>query len=233
MAKKLKFGEDGQVAETIEGIEPELKPIVKQEPKKQNSQNKIEKRKKLMIKKVNEEKTYHDLQFGNKIVTESLKVPTVTEAVSDAKKKKPKKAKKAKNTKDSEPSEHNNIDESKEGIESKNSIAKSAAYAYLVSFVNDKANWKFQKVRQTWILRNLYYQHQIDNEHFNYCLKYMANMGDRAKKETLDEAKTLLLQENPMVPQDDGEPGLSDQTAASLDITDTIRKRAKKIIKLL
>jgi hypothetical protein len=29
MAKKLKFGEDGQVAETIEGIEPEMKSLVK------------------------------------------------------------------------------------------------------------------------------------------------------------------------------------------------------------
>jgi hypothetical protein len=232
MAKKLKFGEDGQVAETIEGIEPEMKSLVKLEPKKQNKQNKIEKRKKLMIKKVNQEKTYHNLQFGNTTeATEAAKVPTVAEAVSDTKKKK--KAKK--NKKEPKLAEDVIAEESNEmKVESteKSEIARDAAYVYLASFVNDKANWKFQKVRQTWILRNLYYQHQIDNEHFNYCLKYMANMGERAKKETVDEAKILLLQENHSVSQEDAEEETAKEVVA-LDITDTIRKRAKKIIKLL
>lgn len=45
--------------------------------------------------------------------------------------------------------------------ETKASKAKDAALAYLIQFINDKPNWKFQKVRQTWILRNLYFNNQV------------------------------------------------------------------------
>jgi hypothetical protein len=100
----------------------------------------------------------------------------------------------------------------------KNNFAREAALNYLNTFVNDKPNWKFQKVRQTWILRNLYYQHEINNEHFKYALSYMLNMGEKAKKETVAEAKNFLE---------------SKASEESLEITDTIRKRAKKIVKLL
>lgn len=49
------------------------------------------------------------------------------------------------------------------------SKAKTAALQYLDTFIKEKANWKFQKVRQVWILQNMYFSKQMDNDQFKDC----------------------------------------------------------------
>jgi WKF domain len=54
--------------------------------------------------------------------------------------------------------------------ETKATRAKDAALYYLHLFTEDKSKWKFKKVRQAWILRNLYYEKQIDHINFKQYL---------------------------------------------------------------
>jgi hypothetical protein len=165
--------------------------------KSKGKRRSVESRTMLRNKKVKLEKEFHEKQYG--------------------------KAEEKQESASQEP--ESKAPEAEESI--KNTKARDAALGYLEQFVKDRKNWKFQKVRQTWILRNLYYQHQIDNEYFKMALKYMANMGERAKQETIEEAKSLLMADQSTEEQGDQ---VSKDDAS---ITDTIRKRAKKIIKLL
>ena len=81
---------------------------------------------------------------------------------------------------------------------------------YLNLFLNDKKNWKFQKLRQTWILQNLFFQHQMDNQTFRDSLIYLKGLSSSARDEILRIANEFLEND-----------------------CDTIRKRAKKVIKAL
>ena len=49
------------------------------------------------------------------------------------------------------------------------SKAKTAALEYLSLFIKNKEKWKFQKVRQIWLLQNMYFSIQLDNEQFKDC----------------------------------------------------------------
>jgi hypothetical protein len=184
-AKKIVFDDDGEIKEEVEvAQQPETVAELKPKTKK----NRVEKRDNLRKKLMKREQEYFAKKFKKEAINEPEEENSVVEKSTA------------------------NEDESVE--ETKESLARKLALQYLETFIVDKATWKFQKVRQTWILRNLYYQHQIDNDHFKQCLQYMANMGDRAKTETVQEAKQMLENQ-------------------SEEITDTIRKRAKKIIKAL
>lgn len=93
------------------------------------------------------------------------------------------------------------------------SKAKTAALDYLTVFTLDKSKWKFQKVRQIWLLQNMYFSKQMDNDQFKDLLAYLKGMSDKQRKITVQEAKNILESADP--------------------ISDTTKKRAKKIIKLL
>lgn len=58
------------------------------------------------------------------------------------------------------------------------SKAKTAALHYLDTFTKDKANWKFQKVRQVWILQNMYFSKQMNNEQFKDCKWNLDHLSD-------------------------------------------------------
>ena len=157
----------------------------------------MEKRNRLRNKKVNQEAEYHKNLFG--------KEPEI----------------KQENEKELKTNDTQN-EETKKTKDTDN--AKEFALKYLEQFIVDKANWKFQKVRQKWILQNLYYQHQvliinkIDNAQFKNTLTYLKGMNGRAKQETIDEANLMIEQNN---------------ETDSIQITNTILKRAKKILKIL
>lgn len=102
-------------------------------------------------------------------------------------------------------------------LPSKDAKARRAALEYLDTFVHKNEEWKFQKIRQIWILRNMYYPSMMDDDSFKHCIKYMANMSDKAKHETLEEANEIIREKS------EGQQLL----------TETIVKRARKIIRKL
>ncbi|KAJ3319886.1 hypothetical protein HDV06_005862 [Boothiomyces sp. JEL0866] len=240
-AKKLRFDEDGQVAETIQGVAeyPKEPEQADEEKRAKIIELKKEKRERLRNKLVEQEQKFHAALFGNKEDKQEEREEKKEEEQSNKGEDQLKKGEEQSNK--GEEQSNKGEDQLKKGEEQSNkgeelpkkkkkknkknkkkapeatstdkeTSAKDAALAYLMTFIENKDQWKFQKVRQTWILQNLYYQHQIDNIHFKHTLTYLQGMGDRQKKETIEEAKIMLEKEG---------------------ITDTIAKRAKKIIKQL
>ncbi|TPX71777.1 hypothetical protein SpCBS45565_g00855 [Spizellomyces sp. 'palustris'] len=74
---------------------------------------------------------------------------------------------------------------------------RQAAVEYLQQYVTDRENWKFQKVRQVWILRNLWYTHQLNDEAFALALQYIKDLSHKAREETIDEAKEIIRLTDP------------------------------------
>ncbi|KAI8822103.1 uncharacterized protein EV422DRAFT_525666 [Fimicolochytrium jonesii] len=74
---------------------------------------------------------------------------------------------------------------------------RDAALEYLRLYVQNRSEWKFQKVRQVWILRNMWYSNQMDDKTFEMALEYVQNLGPRAREETVAEAKELVHLANP------------------------------------
>lgn len=70
--------------------------------------------------------------------------------------------------------------------------AQTAATDYLKTWSNDKASWKFQKVRQVWLLQNLYDQSKVSASDFSILLLYLENLKGKAKDETLSKASKIL-----------------------------------------
>ncbi|KAH6564705.1 hypothetical protein BASA50_009465 [Batrachochytrium salamandrivorans] len=122
--------------------------------------------------------------------------------------------------------------------------AKQAALEYLDLFINNRKQWKFQKVRQIWILRNLYYQAMVTESQFQDALKYMKDMGVRAKEETITEANIILEQvrtakasstetkdKNASDNDDDDEGAVDNVATLNINASKAMYSRAKKVIK--
>lgn len=70
--------------------------------------------------------------------------------------------------------------------------AKVAAVDYLKQWKNDRETWKFQKVRQVWLLQNMYDQMLLDDESFEILLEYLEGLQGKAREKTVSEAETTL-----------------------------------------
>jgi len=69
-----------------------------------------------------------------------------------------------------------------------------AALSYLRLWKSTRAAWKFQKVRQCWLLDNIYKQTKIDDKDFDILLEYMEPMKGKSRQVTVDEATEKLNQ---------------------------------------
>ncbi|KAI8921057.1 hypothetical protein DFJ77DRAFT_448391 [Powellomyces hirtus] len=76
---------------------------------------------------------------------------------------------------------------------------RKAAVEYLNVYVNNRTEWKFKKVQQVWILRNLWYTHQLSDSEFDMALDYCKGLSHQARQETIEEAKEIVLLSDPTV----------------------------------
>ncbi|KAJ3177131.1 hypothetical protein HDU87_004623 [Geranomyces variabilis] len=76
---------------------------------------------------------------------------------------------------------------------------RQAAVEYLDCWLNRRNEWKFQKVRQVWILRNLWYAHQLDDAQFETALAYAKDLSHQARQETIEEAREIVRMADPDV----------------------------------
>ncbi|KAL5018847.1 hypothetical protein ScPMuIL_004569 [Solemya velum] len=124
------------------------------------------------------------------------------QALLDAKKKKKEKKKK----KAEEKKNKKELDEKKES-------AKTPALEYLKQWKSDRKNWKFQKVRQVWVLQHMYDDAQITDDNFEIVLEYLEGLKGQSKDMTVKKAEEML-------PDD-------------IDEDDVRYKRARQVIQLL
>lgn len=64
--------------------------------------------------------------------------------------------------------------------------------SYLRTWNNDKQNWNFKKVRQVWLLQNMFDQQQISDEDFRILLKYLEGLKGTAKDKTIEMAEQRI-----------------------------------------
>ncbi|KAL9956885.1 hypothetical protein ACROYT_G038438 [Oculina patagonica] len=76
------------------------------------------------------------------------------------------------------------------GQESKTTI--HPGIDYLHTWHNSRGNWNFKKVRQVWLLQNMFDQEQISDENFQILLKYLEGLKGAAKDKTIEMAEQSL-----------------------------------------
>ncbi|KAF9103860.1 hypothetical protein BGX27_010333 [Mortierella sp. AM989] len=119
---------------------------------------------------------------------------------------------------DDDESESDSDDEKKDKDEKKrkaekvaeNSVVKSLAY--LVEWKKSRATWKFQKMRQVWLLNNMYDDKQLHNTHWDIFLQYIRELKGAARNSAIDDAKKIV---DAPEPEDDKEEQQNNKSETS------------------
>ena len=70
--------------------------------------------------------------------------------------------------------------------------ASEAAKQYLLAWKHRKGLWRFQKVRQVWLLKNIYNSELVTDETFDIFINYIAPLKGAARELTLKQAEDVL-----------------------------------------
>ena len=71
-------------------------------------------------------------------------------------------------------------------------IRRVEAREYLRCWKEDKTNWKFNKTRQTWLLKNLFLPEALNDETFGIALEYLRPLKGNAREETIKQAEAKV-----------------------------------------
>eukprot|EP01134_Creolimax_fragrantissima_P006904 CFRG6904T1 len=114
-----------------------------------------------------------------------------------------------------------NKDTSENAEEAVTISPNAAALAFLDTWKNDKDNWKYQKVRNTYILKNMYDPYKIPKESFKIVLEYLDGLKGKARQITQEAAEAELSKMS--------EKSTEDMTEVEQTIHKIILYRCKKI----
>ncbi|XP_061612624.1 uncharacterized protein C7orf50 homolog isoform X3 [Phyllopteryx taeniolatus] len=79
--------------------------------------------------------------------------------------------------------------------------ASQQALDYLSCWAHNRAGWKFQKTRQTWLLQNMFDSEQIQDEKFSALLQYLEGLRGGSRDTTVQKA-LVVVQESGRAPED-------------------------------
>ena len=71
-------------------------------------------------------------------------------------------------------------------------IRRLEAQEYLRCWKSDKDRWKFNKNRQTWLLKNLFLPDALDDDTFGILLEYLRPLKGKAREETIKQAEAKV-----------------------------------------
>ncbi|KAF8948801.1 hypothetical protein BGZ47_002383 [Haplosporangium gracile] len=83
------------------------------------------------------------------------------------------------------------------------SDAANPGLAYLVEWKKARATWKFQKLRQVWLINHMYDDKQLPDSHWNLFLEYIHDLKGAARNSAIADAKKIV--EAPESEDDDEE----------------------------
>jgi len=66
------------------------------------------------------------------------------------------------------------------------------AITYLLSWKEKTKDWKFKKLRQTWLLQSMYDKEKVSKAHFKILLDYLEDLKGASREQTLQEAKEFV-----------------------------------------
>ncbi|XP_054622982.1 uncharacterized protein C7orf50 homolog isoform X2 [Dunckerocampus dactyliophorus] len=82
--------------------------------------------------------------------------------------------------------------------------AAKQALDYLTCWADSRADWRFQKIRQTWLLQHMFDSDQVPDDRFTVLLQYIEGLRGGARDTTVKKALELVQesgQEDPNVHQ--------------------------------
>lgn len=88
-----------------------------------------------------------------------------------------------------------------ERTEASGPIAPQQALDYLTCWAENRAEWKFQKTRQTWLLQHMFDFEKIPDEKFSVLLQYLEGLQGGARETTVQKA-LALVEESGQTPED-------------------------------
>ncbi|XP_061911921.1 uncharacterized protein C7orf50 homolog [Entelurus aequoreus] len=72
------------------------------------------------------------------------------------------------------------------------SKASKIALDYLTCWAENREGWKFQKIRQTWLLQHMFDSEQVPDEKFSVMLEYIEGLRGGARETTVQKALVLV-----------------------------------------
>ncbi|XP_051876929.1 uncharacterized protein C7orf50 homolog isoform X2 [Pristis pectinata] len=72
------------------------------------------------------------------------------------------------------------------------SSACDLALEYLRKWSKKHKEWRFQKIRQTWLLQHMYDCDQISDKHFTLLLSYLEGLKGNARDVTIQKTEALI-----------------------------------------
>ncbi|KAF9951601.1 hypothetical protein BGZ72_006915 [Mortierella alpina] len=75
--------------------------------------------------------------------------------------------------------------------------------AYLVEWKRARATWKFQKLRQVWLINNMYDDTQLPSTHWGIFLDYIHDLKGAARTAAIQEAKKIVEAPEPEEDEDE------------------------------
>uniref|UniRef100_G3P2N0 Zmp:0000000624 n=1 Tax=Gasterosteus aculeatus aculeatus TaxID=481459 RepID=G3P2N0_GASAC len=175
----------------------------------ETTDTKVTKKKKLHA----EETTDTKVKKKKKLHVEEApeQIPDVTIETSERKRKKKKKAKQSekrvlerkmkKILKKEEKKRLKAAGETEPKAEAPGPIAGQQALDYLTCWAENRAEWRFQKTRQTWLLQHCFDFEQISDEKFSVLLQYLEGLCGGSKDITVQKA-LALVEESGQAPED-------------------------------
>lgn len=88
-----------------------------------------------------------------------------------------------------------------EKTEASEPTAPQQALDYLTCWAENRAEWKFQKTRQTWLLQHMFHSEKIPDEKFSVLLQYLEGLRGGARDTTVQKAM-VLVEESGQAPED-------------------------------
>jgi len=143
--------------------------------------------------------------------TEESAVPVETPKPEESETPKKKKSKKKKNKK-------------KKKLADKTPETPDARHGYkalefLKRWKNDRSDWKFEKLRQVWLLTNILNEKELNEENFEILLEYITSVQGRARAQTLKEMQNTMK---------------SIEVKSNSSTDDTVKyERARRIVQML
>ena len=102
-------------------------------------------------------------------------------------------------------------------------LAEQAA-AYLALWDENRAGWKFKKVRQTWLLHNMWHPGLVSRATFVVLLRYLEGLRGVARTTTLEQAQKILSEglETKAVAETGATTAVEDTGASSVGDADLV-----------
>lgn len=112
--------------------------------------------------------------------------------------------------------------------------AAELSLEYLTSWATDKEQWKFQKLRQTWLLQHMYDAEKVPDSYFKILLKYLAGLKGQAKDTTIEKAESIMRKSEKEDVEEEAEKAeekAEEEKGSPVD--EKKKKRVRRVLKML